>query len=348
MSEVLRVELAPGYSISNVINGCWQLTPDHGGGPGSPKAAHRIFADLVDHGFTTFDCADIYIGVEDTLGRFRRALPDPDKIQIHTKYVPNKETLDELTNDKIDAAVNRSLSRLGVEQLDLLQYHWWNYDVPGLDNLTERLIRAQEAGKIRLLGVTNFDTAHVGAIVQSGARIVSVQAQYSLLDRRPESQMMGLCSEKGVCLLPYGVLAGGFLTEKYLGAPSPTDLNRSLRKYRLIIDEMGGWDAFQRLLQLLSGIASRHNTTIAAVAARWILDQPGVAAIILGTGGSSRAKQNVGFGSLRLEAEDREKIAAQLQSQRIPSGDMYDLERDFEGRHSKIIKTNLHGAEGNP
>ena len=60
MSEVLRIELAPGYSISNVINGCWQLTPDHGGGPGSPKAAHRIFADLVDHDFTTFDCADIY------------------------------------------------------------------------------------------------------------------------------------------------------------------------------------------------------------------------------------------------------------------------------------------------
>ena len=286
--------------------------------------------------------------MEDTLGRFRRTLPDPDKIQIHTKYVPNKDTLDELTNDKIDAAVNRSLRRLGVEQLDLLQYHWWNYDVPGLDNLTERLIRAQEAGKICLLGVINFDTAHVGAIVQSGARIVSVQAQYSLLDRRPESQMMGLCSEKGVCLLPYGVLAGGFLTEKYLGAPPPTALNRSLRKYRLIIDEMGGSDAFQRLLQLLSGIASRHDTTIAAVAAHWILDRPGVAAIILGTGGSSRAKQNVGFGSLRLDAEDREKIAAQLQSQRIPPGDMYDLERDFEGRHSNIIKTNLHGAEENP
>ena len=189
MSDVARVELAPGYSISSVINGCWQLTPDHGGGPGSEKKTHKIFAELVEYGFTTFDCADIYIGVEETLGRFRRSLPDGDKVQIHTKYAANKESLHELTNEKIDAAVDRSLRRLGVERLDLLQYHWWNYDVSGLDNLTERLVRAQQAGKIRLLGLTNFNTAHVQEIVATGADIVSLQAQYSLLDRRPEKTM---------------------------------------------------------------------------------------------------------------------------------------------------------------
>ncbi len=345
MSDVERFEIASGYSIARVINGCWQLTPDHGGGPGSEKEIHRIFADLVDHGFTTFDCADIYIGVEETLGKFRRTLSDPDKIQIHTKYAANRDTLHELTNKDIDAAIARSLERLGVEQLDLLQYHWWNYDVPGLANLTDRLVRAQDAGKIRLLGVTNFDTAHVREIVNSGARIVSVQAQYSLLDRRPEKQMAILSAEAGIALLPYGVLAGGFLTERFLGAASPADMNRSLQKYRLIIDEFGGWGAFQKLLKLLSRIASKHRASVGAIAARWVLDQPGVGAVILGTGSKSRAKENVGLSSLNLDQEDQQSLADLLQAQSIPPGDMYDLERDFDGPHAKIIKMNLHDAE---
>ena len=347
MGEVDRVELAPGYSISKIINGCWQLTPDHGGGPGTEKETHRIFADLVDHGFTTFDCADIYIGVEEMLGRFRRSLADPHSIQIHTKYAANRDTLHELTSAKIDAAIDRSLQRLGVERLDLLQYHWWNYDVPGLENLTDRMIRAQRAGKIRLLGLTNFDTHHVKDIVDSGADIVSLQSQYSLLDRRPEKQMTDLFAAKGVRLLPYGVLAGGFLTEKYLGVDSPAEMNRSLQKYRLIIDEFGGWQALQHLLEALAGVAARHDTSVGAIATRWILDQPAVAAVILGTGSQSRAKQNAAIGNLQLDEDDRLQIARVLDSNNIPPGDMYDLERDFDGPHTRIIKMNLHDSDDN-
>lgn len=342
MSDVDRVNLAAGYSISRIINGCWQLTPDHGGGPGPEKETHRIFAELVDHGFTTFDCADIYVGVEETLGNFRRSLNDPDKIQIHTKYAPNRDTLHELTGKDIDTAVDRSLSRLGVERLDLLQYHWWDYAIPGLENMTERLVRAQETGKIRLLGVTNFDTRHVREIVAGGARIVSLQAQYSLLDRRPEKQMNGLAAEAGIALLPYGVLAGGFLTGKYLGVAAPAEMNRSLQKYRLIIDEFGGWDAFQSLLTLLAQIAGKHDTSIGAIAARWVLDQKHVAAVILGTGSKSRAKENVGLSNLKLDSDDKKALAELLQSRCIPPGDMYDLERDFNSPHSGIIKMNLH------
>ncbi len=342
MNKIERIDLAPGYSIARVINGCWQLTPDHGGGPGSEKATQRIFAELLDHGFTTFDCADIYIGVEETLGRFRRSLSDPDRIQIHTKYAPDRNRLHELSNKTIDAAVDRSLTRLGVERLDLLQYHWWNYDVPGLERVTERLLRAQEAGKIHFLGLTNFDTAHVREIVSSGAKIVSLQAQYSLLDRRPEKQMSAFAAQAGISLLPYGALAGGFLTEKYRGMPSPSEMNRSLQKYRLIIEEYGGWDAFQKLLELLARIAARHQTSIGAIATRWVLDQPGVAAVILGTGSKSRARENVGLSSLKLDPEDHLALTELIQSQSVPPGDMYDLERDSNSPHAGIIKTDLH------
>lgn len=345
MTEPRRFELAPGYTVSRVINGCWQLTPDHGGGPGSEKETLRIFAELVDHGFTTFDCADIYIGVEALLGKFRRGLDDPDAIQVHTKFAPNRDTLHDLTDQDIDAAIDRSLKRLGVEQLDLLQFHWWHYATPGLESAVARLVRAQQAGKIRLIGLTNFDTEHVQQIVATGASIVSLQAQYSLLDRRPEKHMTTLATETGIRLLPYGVLAGGFLTEKYLHATCPSKLNRSLQKYRLVIDETGGWEMFQRLLALLATIAQKHRATIGAVAARWVLDQPHVAAVILGVGSRSRARENLALASLHLDDEDRQAISAQLQAQAIPAGDMYELERDPEGPHTRIIKKNLHDKE---
>ena len=345
MTDVPRVELAPEYSIAKITNGCWQLTPDHGGGPESRKNALRRFSELVDHGFTTFDCADIYTGTEELLGDFRRTLADPGAIQIHTKFVPNKNSLEELDDKKIDAVIDQSLRNLGVEQLDLVQFHWWDYAVAGLDRLYERLLHAQSIGKIRLLGVTNFNTEQLQNLLDINASIVSMQAQYSLLDRRPERLMSGCCSKYNVALLPYGVLAGGFLSDQYLGSPAPATMNRSLQKYRLIIDDAGGWDELQRLLELLANIARKHNTSIDAIAARWVLDQPTVAAIILGIGSRSRAEKNLALGKIQLHDADRHSIAECLKSQSIPQGDPYDLERDANSIHAKIIRTDLQDTD---
>jgi len=341
MTELARVWLAPGYSISPVINGCWQLTPGHGGGPASEAETLRLFSALVEQGFTTFDCADIYTGVESLIGRFRSSLPDPELIQVHTKLVPDKSTLGQLNSKQVDAVINRSLRRLGAERLDLVQFHWWDYRVAGLELLTERLLKAQQDGKIGLLGATNFDTGHIRQLVAQGIPLVSLQAQYSLLDRRPEKQMTALSRDSGVCLLPYGVLAGGFLAGKYLGTRPPARMNRSLTKYRLIIEEAGGWAAYQDLLQVLSGIAARHRVSLELVAARWVLDRPSVKAIILGTGTRSRATSNLSLAELALDPEDAQKIQEQLGRLRIPAGDMYDLERDENSPHAGIIKTDL-------
>ena len=341
MTDVERVELAPGYSVAKVINGCWQLSPDHGGGPESEKSALRRFSELVDYGFTTFDCADIYQGTEELVGRFRRSLPHPDHIQVHTKYVPDKKYLHELSAADVDAGINRSLRRLDVERLDLVQFHWWSYDVPGIDTVTERLLLAQECGKVRLIGVTNFDTPHLRQIVENGVPIVSVQTQYSLLDRRPEKSLADYAANSGVYLLAYGALAGGFLSDRYLGKAPPSNMNRSLQKYRLMIDEAGGWDEYQRLLRLLREISDKHSATVASVAARWVLDRASVTAVILGVGREPRAEQYAGIFDVSLDAEDCRAIEAQLQEQPVPAGDTYELERDPDGKHAKIIKTNL-------
>jgi len=341
MIDCPRVELAPDYSIAKIINGCWQLTPDHGGGPDSRKNTLRRFSELVDHGFTTFDCADIYTGTEELLGEFRRSLGKPETIQVHTKFVPNKNALAKLDDKSIDAAIDQSLVKLGVDVLDLVQFHWWDYEVAGLDRMYERLLHAQSTGKIRLLGVTNFNAEQLQKLLDLNESIISMQAQYSLLDRRPERHMTECCAGNKVSLLPYGVLAGGFLSDKYHGEPEPANPNRSLQKYRLIIEEAGGWDELQRTLEVLTGIARKHDTSISSVAARWVLDQPTVAAIILGVGDRSRAKDNLALSEIRLDDEDRHSIDVSLKRLTIVPGEPYDLERDANSAHSRIIRTEL-------
>jgi aryl-alcohol dehydrogenase-like predicted oxidoreductase len=340
-TDCLNVELAPGYSIAPIINGCWQLTPDHGGGPNSRKRCLHRFAELVEHGFTTFDCADIYEGTEELLGEFRRSLTEPEKIQVHTKLVPNKNALADLDDRLIDLAIDSSRSKLGVDTLDLVQFHWWDYEVDGLDRLYDRLLHAQSAGKIRLLGVTNFNTAQLRNLLSIDESLVAMQAQYSLLDRRPEREMVECCIAHDVKLMPYGGLSGGFLSDRYLGQSPPASMNRSLQKYRLIIDEAGGWEHFQELLGQMAEIAEKHATSIAAVAARWVLDQAAVSAVIVGIGTQSRVASNLALCGLRLDEQDQECIARALSSLRIPPGDPYDMERDTTGVLGRIIRTEL-------
>jgi aryl-alcohol dehydrogenase-like predicted oxidoreductase len=236
------------------------------------------------------------------------------------------------------------VNKLGVDMLDLVQFHWWDYEVDGLERLYDRLMHAKSAGKIRLLGVTNFNTEQLQNLLSIDESIVAMQAQYSLLDRRPEREMIECCNAHDVKLLPYGGLLGGFLSDRYLGQLPPAAMNRSLQKYRLIIDETGGWDRFQDLLGQLAEIAEKHATSIAAVAARWVLDQTAVVAVIIGIGTQSRVASNLTLCGLRLDEQDQKDIAEVLSRLKIPPGDPYDLERDTSGDHSRIIRTELQTA----
>lgn len=342
MSDAGRVELAPGYTISRIISGCWQLSHGHGGGPASPREIESRLAQLVAAGFTTFDCADIYTGVEDLLGKFRRSLADPDILQIHTKFVPDRERLSSLRFDDVGTIVDRSLKRLSVERLDLVQFHWWDYDVPGHLDALEALVRLSESGKIRLVGITNFDSGHVSEMLDAGFRPASIQLQYSLLDRRPQNRLAGLCRGNDIALLAYGVLAGGLLGDQFRGAAPPATPNRSLQKYLLIVEEAGGWENLQKLVATLGEVAARHDVSPAAVACRWMLDQPGVAAVILGTGTKPRIDENLSALELQLADEDRADIDGVLGMLRVPPGDVYELERDPDGPHRRLIKMNLN------
>jgi len=347
MSTIPRLELAPGYTISRVLKGGWQLAGGHG--PVEEAAALDDMDRFVEAGVTTFDCADIYTGVETLIGRWlkrRKGRAGPE-VQVHTKYVPDLDRLPTHSRADVVRGVDRSLARLGVDRLDLVQLHWWDYDVRGYVEAAVWLDELRRAGKIRHVGLTNFDRQRLSEIVAGGATITSHQVQYSVIDRRPAAGLAEQCARSGIGLLCYGVVAGGFLSDRYLGQPDPPPPleNRSLVKYRLIIDEFGGWNRFQELLAALGRIASRHQATISAVAIRWVLDQPGVSGVIVGARHAHHLDQIRKACALALDDTDRRMIGAVQSASCGPDGDVYALERVKGGRHASIMRYTLSRAE---
>ncbi|MDJ0842484.1 MAG: aldo/keto reductase [Acidobacteriota bacterium] len=334
--------------LPRIINGGWQLSAGHGADWDEIEMIEDLM-QMARSGLTAFDCADIYTGVEALFGRFlkmykaRYGQEETDKIRIHTKYVPNLNQLKSLRREDVTATIDRSLQRLGVETLDLVQFHWWDYDVPGYVEAAGWLAELQHQGKIQALGATNFNAARLREICEAGIRIASHQVQFSLLDRRPETNMVDLCREHDMVMYCYGSLAGGFLTDRWLdrAEPKPPFENRSLVKYRLIIEEFGGWQAYSDLLRLLRTIADRHGCSIANVAGAWVLNRDRVGAIIVGARSAAHLTSNLRTADLVLTPQDLAAIDDYLAGFPGPEGDTFDLERIPDGPHQIIMKTNL-------
>jgi len=343
-----RIRLAPDYEISRIIRGGWQMASGHGRLTSDDPISDMVaFADA---GITTFDCADIYTGVEELIGRFRlryrdlRGAEALGRVKVHTKYVPDLDILPRIAKADVESVIDQSLRRLRLERLDLVQFHWWDYDQPRWLQTSLWLEELRNAGKIHKVSGTNFDTDHVLEIVQAGVPLASMQVQYSLLDRRPEKRMIEAAAEHGVALFCYGTVAGGFLGDRWLGVPEPTSAleNRSLIKYKLIIDDLGGWNFFQALLATLRRIADRHGADIATIASAAMLSRPGVAAVIVGARNRTHLASNLVISNIVLSAGDEAEIAAVLAQANELDGDVYTLERDRHGRHGSIMKYNLN------
>jgi len=341
-------EIARGYAITRVIRGGWQLAGGHG--TIEPERALDDLLAAFDAGVTTFDCADIYTGVEELYGALRTRLRETRgedtarQLRVHTKLVPDLTILPSVRRSDIEAIVDRSLARLRVERLDLVQFHWWDYNEPRWLDAMGWLDELRRAGKVGLIGGTNFNTAHVREILAADIPLASMQVQYSVLDRRPENGFAALCRAHDVALLCYGTVAGGFLSDRWLGAPEPAAplANRSLVKYKLIIEDFGGWALFQELLAALRRVADRHGVDIASVASRMALQFPGVAAVIVGATSRAHLAANVAAAAIPLTAGDIGEVEAVASRGEGPIGDVYELERDRTGPHGSIMKYNLN------
>jgi aryl-alcohol dehydrogenase-like predicted oxidoreductase len=348
MSHVETCALRGDHVISRVIKGGWQLAGDHGAV--DRAAAIRDMEAFVEAGITTFDCADIYVGVEEMIGAFiadvrrRRGAAFADRVCVHTKLVPDLSRLADLRSDEVEAIVDRSLRRLQVDRLDLVQFFWWDLSVGDPLSGLEILKTLQAKGKIRTLGVTNWDRAEITPFLEAGFDIAAAQVQFSVLDRRPTLGFTDWAVDQNVQLLCYGTLAGGFLTDTWLDQPDPgfSFENRSLVKYRLIIDEFGPWSRFQLLLRALKSVGSRHGVSLSAVATRWVLDQHQVAAAIVGARYARHLPKTLDVFDLKLDAQDHATLEAVLSQAEGPNGGVYGLERDRSSRHGRIMKYNLN------
>lgn len=347
MSGVETFELAPAYAISRVIRGGWQLAGGHG--PIDRAVALDDLIAAFDAGIFTFDCADIYTGVEELYGEMRacllatRGIEAARRLRVHTKFVPDLDILPSINGRDVAAVIDRSLRRLKVEALDLVQFHWWDYAKPRWLEAIRALDDLRRDGKVRHIGATNFDGRHLRQILAANIPLVSMQAQYSLIDSRPENGLAALCQAHRVGLLCYGSVAGGFLSDRWLGATEPLGplANRSLTKYKLIVDEFGGWPLFQELLAALRRIADRRGVDVATVAGAAVLAKPGVAAVIVGATSRAHLSANAAVAAIRLTPADHDEIAAITTRRLGPGGDVYELERDRSGRHGSIMKYNL-------
>jgi len=326
-ATVERCELAGGFSISRVLTGLWQIADmERDGRELDLAATAAAMAPYVDAGFTTFDMADHYGSAEEIAGLFRRQHDADRAAQMLTKWVPQPGPV---TREDVRAAVQRSLDRMATDRLELLQFHAWSYAHPSWLDCLFWLQELKEEGLICHLGLTNFDTAHLRVVLHSGIDVASNQVCFSLLDRRAKDGMIQLCLRHGVKLLAFGTVAGGFLTERWLGKPEPDwgDLDTwSQMKYRRFIDAAGGWDAFQAVLRAVDGVARRHGVSMANVASRYILEQPAVCGVIIGArlGKSEHIQDNLRLFQFSLDEASRSAIDEALAALRPIPGDCGD------------------------
>ena len=311
-----------------MIIGLWQVADmERDRGPLDRAQAAAALLDYARAGFDTFDMADHYGSAEDITGHLLGHLPaGMTRPTVLTKWCPEPGSM---TPEAVRAGIGRSLDRLGADRIDLLQLHWWAYEHPAYLDAMRELAVLREEGRIGQLGLTNFDTDHLRLLVAHGLPVATNQVCFSLLDRRAGEDMSAFCLERGIGLLAYGTLAGGFLTDRWVGKPEPAEVGDwSKMKYRRFIDAVGGWGALQSVLAALAAVARRHGVSVANVATRWVLEQPAVAAVIVGArlGEREHRADNLRLSSFALDQEDRERIDAALkQTHRIPGdcGDEY-------------------------
>lgn len=343
-----------GLSTSALIVGLWEVADQErlaggeslAGGKGEASAVASLLRH-VQGGMTTVDCADHY-GSSEKLVQAYFKLPEASDtpIEICTKWCPKPGPM---TFEIVEEAIEERMKRLFPDDvaeedrsIDVLHFHWWDFTDTRYVDALAHLAELQSRGKIANIALTNFDAAHMRIVVTSGLQVIWNQVHCSLLDiSRPGGQMFKTCEDLGllqpfgepVGLIVYGTLAGGFLTDAWLGEPEP-DLEKDgltwmQSKYKRFIDVWGGWKLFQELLTTLREVADSigqrdgKSITIANIALRYVLEQKFVAGAIVGArlGENEHIEDNQRVFTFVLGEEHKDEIDSVLsRGSAIPGG----------------------------
>jgi aryl-alcohol dehydrogenase-like predicted oxidoreductase len=266
----------------------------------------------LEAGVNFFDTSDSYGDSEERLGRAlggRR-----DEVIIATKFgspVRGEEGTGGARPDYVRRALEASLRRLGTDRIDLYQIHRPDPETPIGDTLAV-LDEAVQAGKVREIGCSNFSAEQLrdAGTVAAGARFVSVQNHYNLLNRQDEADVLPLCAEQSLAYLPYFPLASGLLTGKYRRGEDPAEGTR-LQRWGGRATGMLTDDNFDKV-DALTAWAEKHGRTVLELAFAWLLARPAVASVIAGATRVDQVRANAAASEWVLTAEEVEEVDALL------------------------------------
>jgi aryl-alcohol dehydrogenase-like predicted oxidoreductase len=301
--------------VSELSFGTWLTVA---GGIERRQAIRCVHAAL-DNGITLFDTANQYGAgaAERLLGEALRAYPR-DKYLVATKlyFTVGNEPDHGLSAEQIEKQLNRSLERLGVEFIDLYQCHRYDKETPLEETLTA-LDRAVKAGKVRSIGFSEWTAEQIdaaAALAGEGGLVPfsSSQPQYSMLWRKPESNVFAACTQHGIGNLAFSPLAHGVLTGKYApGQPPPPGSRAASEAMNIHMESEGRHFRSDYLLgavEKLRPIAADLGLTMAQMALAWVLRRTEVASAIIGASRPEQIADNVRAAGISLPAEALERI----------------------------------------
>ena len=278
--------------VSAVGAGTWAMGGDFFGAIEDKKCIDSLCASL-DHGVNLIDTAPIYGKghSEQLVGQAIKGRRD--KVVLCTKVGlifgdPKGRQGNCLQADAIEWEIEQSLRRLGTDYIDLYQMHWPDVNTP-IEESMEALLKIQKAGKIRYIGVSNFDVPLLERTLKCG-QIVSTQPQYSLLDRDIEKDVLPFCREKNLGVLSYGSLGAGILTGAYRTLTNfPASDNRS-RFYKHFQEPM--FSKVMKLLGVMDEIAAQRQVPLSQIAINWAAQKPFISSCIVGAQTRKKIEEN--------------------------------------------------------
>ncbi len=310
------LEITPvGFGAWAIGGGGWSF----GWGPQDDAASLAAMRRALEVGVNWIDTAAVYgLGhSEELVGRLLRELPPADRPYVFTKcglVWDDRDRMAEprrvLKPESIRTEVEASLRRLGVERIDLYQFHWPDDTGTPVEDSWDAMVRLIEAGKVRAAGVSNFDVellARCGAI----RHVDSLQPPFSLIRREVAAREIPWCAEHDTGVICYSPMQSGLLTDSF-SADRVAAFARDDWRSRAPEYQQPRLDRNLALRDALEPIARRHGTTVSATAIAWTLAWPGVTGAIVGARSAAQVDGWIGAATLKLTAADLDAIAAAI------------------------------------
>jgi aryl-alcohol dehydrogenase-like predicted oxidoreductase len=319
-----------GLSITTVGFGAWAAGGggwSFGWGPQDDEASIAAMRHAIERGVNWIDTAAVYgLGhSEEVVGRFLRTLPAGDRPFVFTKCGlqwdeadPMKVSKRTLHPDRIRAECDASLRRLGLERIDLYQFHWPDESGVPIEDSWDTMTRLAEAGKIRAAGVSNFDVALL-ARCEARRHVDSLQPPFSMIKRGVAESQIPWCAAHGTGVICYSPMQSGILTDSFskarVEAMAPDDWRRRGLEFQSPQLERN-----VALRDALKPIAARRQTTVSAVAIAWVLAWPGITGSIVGARSPEQVDGWLPAATLTLTEEDLNEIARAIDASGAGTG----------------------------